>query len=69
MSRMHRTPLYSLVLCCAISAGVGLGQTKKTVNTAADLPRFSYPLTQPASRYSKPTMPRSMFLPRRWRPM
>ena len=49
MSRMPRTPLYVLVLFCAVSAGVSLGQTKKTVNTAADLPRFSYPLTQPAS--------------------
>ncbi len=53
MSRMHRTPLYSLVLFCAVSNGVTLGQSKKTVNTAADLPRFSYPLTQPASSFLK----------------
>jgi subtilisin family serine protease len=46
---MPRIPLYSLVLFCAVSAGVSLGQAKKTVNTAADLPRFSYPLSQPAS--------------------
>ena len=49
MSRMHRTPLYSLVLFCAVSTGVCLAQAKKTVNTAADLPRFSYPLPQSAS--------------------
>lgn len=53
MSRMHRTPLYSLVLFCAVSNGVTLGQSKKTVSTAADLPRFSYPLTQPASSFLK----------------
>jgi subtilisin family serine protease len=53
MRTMHRTPLYSLLLFCALSAGVSLGQTKKTVNTAADLPRFSYPLTQPASSLLK----------------
>ena len=53
MSRMHRTPLYSLVLFCAVSAGVVLGQAKKTVNTAADLPRFSFPLDQPASSLLK----------------
>ena len=53
MSRLHCTPLHSLVLFCAVSAGVSLGQTKKTVNTAADLPRFSYPLTQPASSFLK----------------
>lgn len=49
MSRLHRRPIYSLVLFCAVSAGVSLGESKKTVNTAADLPRFSYALTQPAS--------------------
>ncbi len=49
MSKIRRMPLYTLVLFCAVSAGFSLGQTKKTVNTAADLPRFSYPLTQPAS--------------------
>ncbi len=53
MSRMHRTPLYSLVLFCAVGTGFMLGQTKKTVNTAADLPRFSYPLSQPASSLLK----------------
>jgi hypothetical protein len=50
---MPRIPLYSLVLFCAVSTGISLGQTKKTVNTAADLPRFSYPLTQPASSLLK----------------
>ncbi len=53
MSRLRRTLLYSLVLFCAVGAGISLGQTKKTVNTAADLPRFSYPLTQPASSLLK----------------
>jgi hypothetical protein len=53
MSRMHRMPLYSLVLFCSVSTAVSLGQTKKTVNTAADLPRFSYPLNQPASSLLK----------------
>jgi hypothetical protein len=50
---MHRTPFYSLVLFCAVSAGVCLAQAKKTVNTAADLPRFSYPLPQSASSLLK----------------
>ncbi|MHB1938781.1 MAG: S8 family serine peptidase [Acidobacteriaceae bacterium] len=49
MNTMRRMPLYSLVLFCAVNAGSSLGQAKKTVNTAADLPRFSYPLSQPAS--------------------
>lgn len=46
---MRRMPLYSLALFCVVSVASSLGQTKKTVNTAADLPRFSYPLSQPAS--------------------
>ncbi len=53
MSRMPRMPLYSLVLFCAVSTGFSLGQAKKTVNTAADLPRFSFPLDQPASALLK----------------
>ncbi len=52
MSRFRRTPRYSLGAFCAISAVAGLGQTKKTANTAADLPRFKYPLTQTASSFS-----------------
>jgi subtilisin family serine protease len=50
---MRRIPMYSLVLFCALSAAVSLGQAKKTVNTEADLPRFSYPLSQPASSLLK----------------
>lgn len=46
---MNRIPLYSLVILCAVSTASSLGQAKKTVKTAADLPRFSYPLSQPAS--------------------
>ena len=46
---MNRVPLFSFVLLCAIAPVSLLGQAKKTVNTAADLPRFSFPLTQPAS--------------------
>lgn len=53
MSRMHRTPLYCLALFCVVNAGFSFGQAKKAVNTAADLPRFSYPLTQPASSLLK----------------
>jgi subtilisin family serine protease len=53
MSRMPRIPMYFLVLFCVLSAGVSLGQAKKTVNTEADLPRFSYPLSQPASSLLK----------------
>jgi subtilisin family serine protease len=53
MSRSHRTPLFSLVLFCVVSTGLSLGQAKKTVNTAADLPRFSFPLNQPASLFLK----------------
>jgi subtilisin family serine protease len=46
---MSRIPLYALVVLCAVSTGSSLGQDKKVVNTAADLPRFSFPLSQPAS--------------------
>jgi subtilisin family serine protease len=46
---MSRNPLYFLAVLCALSAATSLGQTKKTVNTAADLPRFSFPLAEPAS--------------------
>jgi subtilisin family serine protease len=46
---MRRIPLYSVLILCAITTGSSLGQAKKTVNTAADLPRFSFPLSQPAS--------------------
>ncbi|HEY1767025.1 MAG TPA: S8 family serine peptidase [Terracidiphilus sp.] len=42
---------HSLVLLCALSAASLPGQNQKTVNTAADLPRFSFPLTQPASTF------------------
>lgn len=53
MSRLHRTTIYSLVLLCAVSIGIVLGHAKRTVNTAADLPRFSYPLAQSASSLLK----------------
>jgi subtilisin family serine protease len=46
---MSRSSLYVFVVFCAFSAATSLGQTKKTVNTAADLPRFSFPLAEPAS--------------------
>jgi hypothetical protein len=46
MNRLSGMPLYALV---SFSAGVSLAQTKKTVNTAADLPRFSCPVSVPAS--------------------
>ncbi len=46
---MSRNSIYSLVVLCALSAATSQGQTKKTVNTAADLPRFSFPLAEPAS--------------------
>jgi len=48
---MKRVPLYSVVLLCAVSAGPILAQAKKVVHTAADLPRFSFPLNQPASQF------------------
>ena len=53
MSKIHRPSLYALVLVFVTSTGVILAQTKKTVKTAADLPRFSYPLNQSASSYLK----------------
>jgi subtilisin family serine protease len=46
---MSRSSLYVFVVFCAFSAAASPGQTKKTVNTAADLPRFSFPLAEPAS--------------------
>ncbi len=46
---MSRSLMYTLVVLCAFSAARSPGQTKKTVNTAADLPRFSFPLAEPAS--------------------
>lgn len=46
---MSRSSLYVFVVFCAFSAATSLGQTKRTVNTAADLPRFSFPLAEPAS--------------------
>jgi subtilisin family serine protease len=46
---MRRIPLYTLALLCIAGAASGFGQAKKTVNTEADLPRFSFPLSQPAS--------------------
>jgi subtilisin family serine protease len=51
MSRMPRIPMYFLVLCCVLSAAVSHAQAKKTVNAETDLPRFSYPLSQPASTF------------------
>lgn len=52
MSRLNRTTIYSLVLFCAVSTGVVLGQAKRTVNTAP-ICRFSYPLPQSASSLLK----------------
>ncbi|HEX4022764.1 MAG TPA: S8 family serine peptidase [Acidobacteriaceae bacterium] len=51
---MSRRSLYSIVsfcvmLFCVVSAGFSRAQTKKTINTAADVPRFRYPLSEPAS--------------------
>ncbi len=46
---MNRKPLYFVAVLCTLSAATALGQAKQTVNTAADLPRFSFPMTQPAS--------------------
>jgi hypothetical protein len=46
---MSRMPLYAPVLFC-VHADLSLAQAEKTVNTAADLPRFSYPLSAPASQ-------------------
>ncbi len=43
---MSRIPVFFLACLCAVAAWA---QEKKTVNTEADLPRFSFPLTQPAS--------------------
>ncbi len=41
-----------LVLLLACSCAIAVwAQGKKTVNTAADLPQFSFPLTQPASTF------------------
>ena len=51
MNAMSRIRLYTLVLFFAVNAGSGLGQAKKVVSTAADLPRFSYPLSEPASQF------------------
>jgi subtilisin family serine protease len=51
MNAMSRIRLYTLVLFFAVNAGSGLGQAKKVVTTAADLPRFSYPLSEPASQF------------------
>jgi subtilisin family serine protease len=51
MSAMSHIRLCTLVLFFAVSAGSGLGQAKKVVSTAADLPRFSYALSEPASQF------------------
>jgi subtilisin family serine protease len=47
---MRSIRIYPLVALCALSAAC-LGQAKKTVNTEADLPRFNFPLAQPASQF------------------
>jgi subtilisin family serine protease len=46
---MRRIPLCVFALLCVAGTGSGFGQAKKTVNTESDLPRFSFPLSQPAS--------------------
>jgi subtilisin family serine protease len=52
MKVIRRISLVSVVvLLCAVSVLPGLSQAKKTVRTAADLPRFRYPLSQPASQF------------------
>lgn len=51
MKTIASTPLLlSALLFVAAGAGVS-AQAKKVVNSADDLPRFSYPLSEPASRF------------------
>ncbi len=46
---MRRIAPLTLALVGAVSVGSCLGQARKTVTTSADIPRFSYPMSQPAS--------------------
>jgi Subtilase family len=48
---MNRISVSALVLLSLASVASTQGQTKKSVNSAADLPRFSFPLSQPASTF------------------
>lgn len=47
---MNRISVYALALVSLIGSGSVLAQTQKRINSAADLPRFNYPLSQPASQ-------------------
>lgn len=47
---MNRISLSALILFSLASTGSLLGQAKKSVNSAADLPRFNFPLSEPASK-------------------
>ncbi|HUD56929.1 MAG TPA: S8 family serine peptidase [Terracidiphilus sp.] len=48
---MKLRSLYACFLVCAAAAIPSLSQAKKTVNNEADLPRFSFPLSQPAGQF------------------
>ena len=48
---MKLRSLFACFLVCAAAAIPSLCQAKKTVNNEADLPRFSFPLSQPASQF------------------
>lgn len=47
---MNRISVYALVLLSLIGAGSLLAQDKKSIKSAADLPRFNFPLNEPASK-------------------
>jgi hypothetical protein len=47
---MTRIRLFCFILLLAASTRSSVAQTPKVVNTDADLPRFSYPLSEPASQ-------------------
>ncbi len=47
---MKLRPLAVCLLLCAAAAAPSLSQAKKIVNNESDLPRFSFPLSQPASQ-------------------
>jgi subtilisin family serine protease len=48
---MKLRSLSACFLVCAVAAVPLLSQAKKTVNNEADLPRFSFPVGQPASQF------------------
>lgn len=48
---MSRTRLYAVAVLCTIAAASAFAQAKKTVRTAADLPRFRFPISVPASTF------------------